>query len=328
MKATAMYFVILLFLSVCTFGESVCTLVADGDGVDNLHESVCYLSCLSNALNKLYSDGEQKLIVNEEIYANTSRILDDMEGRTDESTKYLSVISSVMDGKHDNLEKLISYGNEMGDIVAKVGGLFAEVNESVRVVRKVLPTALIKASKYYTAIAEIERTVWDDVKALESGDQSACIGEKFKSVAELKTMCGDHTCPLTEGLNDRTLKRYGKGCLEINVLNKSGSVIDCINLPRNNLYKNGAGSNSSDLLKWKGEFQNEATRFQLTVEVQNIFGPLLIPFAAGKPPYVLIAVMSNITSLHSQFNKAHNNFTSLLFDIDVTGNVNNTNSTI
>ncbi|RHW66873.1 expression site-associated protein 1 (ESAG1) [Trypanosoma brucei equiperdum] len=317
--------VILILFSICINGKERCTLEDDYEG-KNLHESICYLSCLSNALNKLYADGEQRLFVNEEVYANASRILDDMEGRTGEGTKYLSVISSVMDGKHDNLEKLISYGNEMGDIVAKVGGLFAEVNESVRVVRKEIPGALIKANKYYMAIAEIVGTVWDDVKAVEGSDEEAakCKGENI-GVTDFPTACGDYTCPLRDNVSADAVQKYKDGCLAVTVQN--GSVSECLNKPRDNAYENGAVKNSGDVLLWK-ENDRAATFFQLTVKVQEIFGPLIAPFAAGQPPSALRAMISNITSLYSHFNGIHGNFTSLLLGTNLTTDVDNTNSNI
>nr|AEL79539.1 esag1 [Trypanosoma brucei brucei TREU927]AEL79558.1 esag1 [Trypanosoma brucei brucei TREU927] len=324
MKVTIVELVVWLFSVICTGGtapESHCTLVDDHFG-KNLHESVCYLSCLSNALNKLYSEGEKKVLVNEEVYANASRILDDMEGRAGASSTYLSVISSVMEGGHDKLEKLIYYGNEMGDLVAKVGGLFAEVNESVRAARKVLPSALMKANKYYTAISEIVRTVWDDVKAVQSGKHE-CKDQKFDGVAELEVTCGSHTCPLRDGVSESALQKYKGGCLEINVM--SGSVSECLNLPRTKLYKNGAISSSHGLLKW---YQDEAAKFQLGLRVKNIFDPLIASFAAGQPPSVLDEMMSNITSLYFRFNEVHSNFTSILLANKLKAEVDNTGSTI
>ncbi|EAN80659.1 expression site-associated gene (ESAG) protein, putative [Trypanosoma brucei brucei TREU927] len=301
-----------------------CTLVDDYYG-KNVPESVCYLSCLSNALNKLYNDGEEKLFVNEEVYADASRILDDMEGETAECVKYLSVISGVMEGKHDKLEKLISYGNEMGDLVAKVGGLFADVNESVRAMREVLPSTLITANKYYTAISEIVRTVWDDVKAVKSDDEEVlqCRNGKIISTGEFSVKCSAHTCPLGVNVTESTLKKYKDGCLEINVMTESGQVSKCFNLPRNNLYISGARINSSGVLEWS---QNDSAFFRLIVKVQDIFAPLIAPFSAGKPPSVLLTKMTNITSLYSHFNKVHNNFTSLLRDTNITVNADNTNT--
>nr|CAJ17079.1 expression site-associated gene 1 (ESAG1) protein, putative [Trypanosoma brucei brucei TREU927] len=318
---------VLIVLVVCFTAARECTSLNDYDGI-SLDESVCYLKCLSNALYKLYTDGEKKLFVNEEVYANASRILDDMEGKTGESVKYLSVISRVMAGKHDKLEKLISYGNEMGDLVANVGGLFAEVNESVRAVRKEMPDALIIANKYYTAIAEIARTVWDDVKALESGDQPECTDNKFKSVGRLKTTCGNHTCPLVHNVNDGTLNLYGNGCLDINVLSKSGSVRECFNIPRNKLYRNGVVKGSSDIMKWTGEYGDKATRFQLTIHVQKVFGPLIAPFSVGKPLSSLLEMITNITSLYRSFNAVHRNFALLLLDTNLTESANSTDSPI
>ncbi|EAN76230.1 expression site-associated gene (ESAG) protein [Trypanosoma brucei brucei TREU927] len=304
--------------------EGPCTLV-DDYYKKNLKETLCYLRCLSNALNKLYTDGERKMLVNEEVYANASRILDDMEGKTGESTKYLSVVSSAMGDQRKKMEKLISYGNEMGDLVAKVGGLFSEVNESVRAVRKYLPDALTTANKYYASIAEITRTAWDDVKAVEAGGTAKCEERTFQRVKGLLTPCADQTCPLAKTVNESTLKTYKDGCLAVTVQN--GSVRECFNLPRDNLYRSGAVKNSNDALEWK-EVRDRGASFQLKVKVQEIFGPLITPFAAGQPPSMLLGMVSNITSLHSQFNKVHNNFTSLLFDIDVAGNVTTANSSI
>ncbi|CAJ16731.1 expression site-associated gene 1 (ESAG1) protein, putative [Trypanosoma brucei brucei TREU927] len=326
MKVVIVELVISLLLVVYVCGaeeDGTCRLVADSGGHSHLNESVCYLSCLSSALNKLYTDGERKMLVNEEVYANASRILDDMEGKTGESTEYLSVISGVMESEHDKLEKLITYGNEMGDFVAKAGGLFAEVNESVREVRKVLPSALMEANKYYAAIAEITRTLWDDAKAVKSDDEEVlqCRNGKIISTGEFAVKCSAHTCPLEANVTESNLKMYKDGCLEINVM--GGSVSKCFNLPRNNLYISGARINSSGVLEW---FENGASFFRLIVKVQDIFAPLIAPFAAGKPPSVLLTKMTNITSLYSQFNKVHNNFTSLLLENNITGNVNKTRS--
>ncbi|RHW74314.1 expression site-associated 1 (ESAG 1) protein [Trypanosoma brucei equiperdum] len=290
---------------------------------NNLRESVCYLKCISDALNKLYTDGEQKLLVNEGVHANASRILDDMESKTGESTTYLSIISGVMESKHDKLEKLISYGNTMGNLVAKAGGLFAEVNESVRAVRNTLPTALLTANKYYTAIAEITRTVWDDVKALPADDNPKCENRDFQRVEEFQVRCGAHTCPLSDGVNESALQKYKGHCLDVNVA--SGSVSECFNLPRNKLYKSGVVNDSREALDWH-DHRDDATFFQLEISLRSIFAPLIIPFDAGKPPSILLTVMSNITSLYSRFNEVHSNFTSLLLDINVTDNADNTNS--
>nr|CAQ57476.1 expression site-associated gene 1 (ESAG1) protein [Trypanosoma brucei brucei]CAQ57488.1 expression site-associated gene 1 (ESAG1) protein [Trypanosoma brucei brucei] len=325
MKVTIVELVVWLFsvnFFVVVAEESRWTLVDDFHG-KNLHESVCYLSCLSNALNKLYSEGERRLFVNEEVYANASRILDDMEGKTGESVKYLSVISGVMEGKHDKLEKLISYGNAMGDLVAKVGGLFAEVNESVRAVRKVLPSALIRANKYYTSVAEIVRTVWDDVAVVKQRDKAKCTAQSFGSVGELKTECGAHTCPLKEGVREGALQKYKGGCLQVYVL--AGSVSECFNLPRDNLYKTGAVKYSSDGTDW---YENGNTSFQLTVNVQKIFTPLIASFGVGIAPSVLAEMINNITSLQSRFNEVHSNFTSILLADNLTADVDNTDSTI
>nr|P04477.1 RecName: Full=VSG expression site-associated protein 117A; AltName: Full=ESAG protein; Flags: Precursor [Trypanosoma brucei brucei]AAA30190.1 expression site associated protein (ESAG) [Trypanosoma brucei]CAQ57318.1 expression site-associated gene 1 (ESAG1) protein [Trypanosoma brucei brucei]CAQ57330.1 expression site-associated gene 1 (ESAG1) protein [Trypanosoma brucei brucei] len=325
MKVTIVELVVWLFsvnFFVVVAEESRWTLVDDHYG-KNLHESVCYLRCLSNALNKLYSEGERRLFVNEEVYANASRILDDMEGKTGESTTYLSVVSSEMGGENNKLEKLISYGNAMGDLVAKVGGLFAEVNESVRAVREEIPSALIRANKYYTAIAEITRTVWDDVNRPLQQDKATCGDQKVTGVGELKTECGAHTCPLSDGVNESALQKYKGGCLEINVM--SGSVSECFNLPRNKLYRSVALSSSHGFLKW---YQDEAKRFQLGLRVKNIFGPLIASFGVGQPPSVLAEMINNITSLQSRFNEVHSNFTSILLADNLTADVDNTDSTI
>ncbi|RHW74232.1 expression site-associated 1 (ESAG1) protein [Trypanosoma brucei equiperdum] len=317
MKVTIAELVVLLFSVICIDGreESGCTLITDYHGDAPLSESVCYLSCLSDALNNLYSDGEKRLFVNEEVYANAFRILDDMEEKTAESVRYLSIISSVvMVEKNNRLEKLISHGNAMGDLVAKAGGLFAEVNESVRAVRKEIPGALIKVNKYYTAIAEITRTVWDDVKAVESGKHE-CKDQEFRGVKEFEVTCGDNACPLRDGVSEGALKHYKSGLLEINVMTKSGKVSECLNLPRNNLYLNGAINSSHGLLKWH---QDSTEMFQLELRVKNIFNPLIASFAAGQSPSVLAEMMSNITSLYFRFNEVHRNFTSLLVNPNLT----------
>ncbi|CAJ16726.1 expression site-associated gene (ESAG) protein, putative; expression site-associated gene 1 (ESAG1) protein, putative [Trypanosoma brucei brucei TREU927] len=323
MKVAVFQWLIWAFLMACACGKDDYTLVTDHEGDAPLNESVCYLSCLSDALNNLYSDSEKRLFVNEEVYANASRILDDMEGKSGESTKYLSVISSVISKQNDKLEKLISYGNEMGDLVANVGGLFSEVNESVRAVREVLPSALIRANKYYTAIAEIVRTVWDDVNRPLKQDEAKCGNQNFGSVGEPKNECVYRTCPLGDGVSEDTLQHYKKGGIEINV--QTGSVSECFNRPRDNLYRNGAEKHSSDVLKW---LEGETTRLQLTVEVQKIFGPLIVPFAAGQSPSALRAMMSNITFLYSHFKEVHSNFTLMLHDTNITDNLNSTHSTI
>nr|AAA30194.1 expression site-associated gene product (ESAG1-U1EC) [Trypanosoma brucei] len=214
--------------------------------------------------------------------------------------------------KNNRLEKLISHGNAMGDLVAKAGGLFAEVNESVRAVRKEIPGALIKVNKYYTAIAEVTRTVWDDVKAVESGKHE-CKDQEFRGVKEFEVTCGDNACPLRDGVSEGALKHYKNGLLEINVM--SGSVSKCLNLPRNNLYKSGAINSSHGLLKWH---QDSAEMFQLELRVKNIFNPLIASFAAGQPPSVLAEMMANITSLYFRFNEVHRNFTSLLVNPNLT----------
>ncbi|RHW71175.1 expression site-associated 1 (ESAG1) protein [Trypanosoma brucei equiperdum] len=328
MKVTIAELVVLLFSVICIDGkeESECTVITDYHGDAPLNEAVCYLSCLSDALNNLYSDGETKLFVNEEVYANASRILNDMESKTGESTTYLSVIGGSTEGKHDKLENLISYGNEMGDLVTKAGGLFAEVNESVREVRKEIPDALIKANKYFTAIAEVARTVWDDVNAVEGSDEEAakCKGEKI-GVTDFPTACGDYTCPLRDNVSADAVQKYKDGCLAVTVQNDS--VSECLNKPRDNVYENGAVKNSGDVLLWK-ENDRAATFFQLTVKVQEIFGPLIGPFSAGQPPPVILEVMSNITSLYSHFNRVHGNFTSFLRGTNLTDNANISNSAI
>nr|CAJ16924.1 expression site-associated gene (ESAG), putative; expression site-associated protein 1 (ESAG1), putative [Trypanosoma brucei brucei TREU927] len=298
--------------------EGRCTLV-DDHFKNNLHESLCYVKCLSEALSKLYSNGERRLLVNEEVYANASRILDDMEGKTGESTTYLSVISSVMDGKHDKLEKLIYYGNEMGDLVAKVGGLFSEVNESVRSVRKEMPGSLIKTNKYYTAIAEIVRTVWDDVKAAERDDAAECKDQNIQIVKELPTTCSDQTCPLVDAVGKNALQKYKDGCIEIIVQKAPGRVRKCFNLPRNSLYSGGAVKDSSDKVQWKKE---EADQFQLTLHVQQIFDLLTGSFTIGKQPSELLFMMSNFTSFYNRFCEIHENFTSLLFDTNLSDGLN------
>ncbi|AAZ10092.1 expression site-associated gene (ESAG) protein, putative [Trypanosoma brucei brucei TREU927] len=330
MKVVAVELIILYFFVICIGGEEEggkCRLVADVGGFAHINVSLCYLHCLSNALNKLYTDGEQRLFVNEEVYANASRILDDMEGKTGESTTYLSVFSSSMGEQNDKLEKLISYGNEMGDLVAKVGGLFAEVNESVREVRNELPNTLIKANKYYTAIAVITKTVWNDVKAVGlDSDMAKCSRQEFSAVENFEASCGDQTCPLENSVTESSLQKYKDGCLTITILN--GSVSECLNRLRDNLYRSGAVQSSRKILEWRGEDRHGAFYFQLTLEIQQIFSTLITPFAAGKPPFALLDMMANITSLNSHFNWVHGNFTSLLLDIGVAGNVSNTNSTI
>nr|CAJ16268.1 expression site-associated gene 1 (ESAG 1), putative [Trypanosoma brucei brucei TREU927] len=323
MKTIVVEWVVSVLFAICFANadeEGPCTSVDDYP-VYRLNESVCYLKCLSDALNKLYTDGERKLLVNEEVYANASRIIDNIEGKTGESVTYLSVISGVMKGKHDKLEKLISYGNTMGDLVAKVGGLFAEVNESVRAVREDVPTALMTANKYYAAIAEIARTVWDDVKGLGGHGKHEC--EDIVGVKEFQLLCPDHTCPLKEGVNESALQKYKDGCLDINVLN--GSVSECFNVPRSSLYKNGGVNKSKEGTNW---YSPKADFFQLKVEVQKIFGPLIAPFSSGLQPFVLAEMMSNITSLYSHFKEVHSNFTSMLHDTNISENVNSTHSTI
>nr|AAA30195.1 expression site-associated gene product (ESAG1-U1EC) [Trypanosoma brucei] len=325
MKASIVGLVILEFFVMCIGGaedEGPCPLV-DDHFKNNLRKSVCYLKCISDALNKLYTDGEQKFLVNEEVYANASRILDDMEGKTGESTKYLSAISGVIDGEYGKLEKLIFYGNTIGDLVDKVGGLFSEVNESVRAVREVLPSALIKVNKYYTAVAEITRTVWDDLKAMKERGTGECEDQITREVVVLPATCADHTCPLRDRVSKDTIQKYKDGCLAVTV--QSGSVSGCFNRPRDNIYKNGVIESSDDVLKWHDQ---GATVFQLTVKVEDIFGPLIAPFSAWQPPSVLLTKMTNITYLYSHFNKVQSKFTSLLLDTNLIVNVNSSNSTI
>ncbi|AAZ10609.1 expression site-associated gene (ESAG) protein, putative [Trypanosoma brucei brucei TREU927] len=323
MKVEIVELAILLSFIICVDGENVehnCKTV-DDYYFRNINESVCYLSCLSNALNKLYSDGEKRLFVNEEAYANASRILDDMEGKTGESTKYLSVISSVMEGEHDKLEKLISYGNQMGDLAAKAGGLFVEVNESVRAVRKEIRDALIQANKYYTAVAEIAGTVWafDGQKVVE-GDHK-CDLEASKKTVEFQSKCSAHTCPLRNGVNKSTLQQYKNGCLEISVMHSH--IVDfCHQSPRNVLYVSGAVKDSGNALKWK-----PGHAFFLTIEVKGIFSSLIASFTAGHPPPVLLAMVSNMTLLYSLFSETYSNFTSLLLGTSITDNLNSTDST-
>ncbi|EAN77446.1 expression site-associated gene (ESAG) protein, putative [Trypanosoma brucei brucei TREU927] len=323
MRVVILEWTILILLIVGAYGDNDHALVADYEGDAPLSETVCYLRCLSDALNKLYTDGEKKLLVNEEVYANVSRILDSMEAKTGESVKYLSVISGAMVGESEKLEKLISYGNTMGDLVAKVGGLFAEVNESVRTVRKEIPDALIKANKYYTSIAEIVRTVWDDLKAIPTSIDPKCENGEFDGVKEFEVKCGDSSCPLRNGVSEDALKHYKRGRIEVNVLN--GSVSRCLNLQRKNLYKNGAEKHSSEVLKWP---QDDATFFQLKLEVQSMFGPLIVSFAAGRTTSALLEMVENITSLRSRFKEIHSDFTSLLLNPNSTDNVNSTDSTI
>ncbi|SCU72490.1 ESAG protein, putative [Trypanosoma equiperdum] len=215
----------------------------------------------------------------------------------------------------------------MGDLVAKVGGLFAEVNESLRAVREVLPSALIKANKYYTAIAEITRTVWDDLKAVDvnSEEKDKCESEALKGVTELPTACGDQACPLREGLNESTLKKYKSGCLEVNVMTQSGKVSTCFNLPRNNLYMSSAVEGANGEVQWVKSTPNE---FQFILEVQKIFTPLIGPFGAGQLPSVLLATLSNITFFRSRFDEVHSSFTSLLLGTNLTDNLNGTDFAI
>ncbi|RHW73577.1 ESAG protein [Trypanosoma brucei equiperdum] len=176
------------------------------------------------------------------------------------------------------------------------------------------------------AIAEIVGTVWDDVKAVEGSDEEAakCKGEKI-GVTDFPTACGDYTCPLRDNVSADAVQKYKDGCLAVTVQNVSLS--ECLNKPRDNAYENGAVKNSGDVLLWK-ENDRAATFFQLTVKVQEIFGPLIAPFAAGQPPSALRAMISNITSLYSHFNGIHGNFTSLLLGTNLTTDVDNTNSNI
>ncbi|AAZ10287.1 expression site-associated gene (ESAG) protein, putative [Trypanosoma brucei brucei TREU927] len=324
MKIKIVGLVVFFFVTFGVAEESYCTSIDDDKGT-NLNQSVCYLKCLSDALNKLYTDGERKLFLNEEVYANASRMLDDMEGKTGESVIYLSVISSVMVEENDKLENLISYGNAMGDLVAKAGGLFAEVNESVRAVRNAIPGALITSNKYYTAIAEIARTVWDDVKAVSNDEGPECKKGALKGVRGFPVVCVDQTCPLLTGVNEITLQKYRGGCLQIDVLTGSGSVSKCLNLPRDNLYKGGAVKNSTGLINWR---ENGPAFFQLQIYVEEIFDPLIEPFTSGKAPPELLDMMANITLLQSYFNDIHRNFTSLQFSTNNIDNMKSTNFTI
>ncbi|AAZ11572.1 expression site-associated gene (ESAG) protein, putative [Trypanosoma brucei brucei TREU927] len=321
MKITIVELVILLFFAVNIDGEGgACMLLADVENDVSLDESVCYLSCLSSALSKLYTDGERKMFVNEEVYANASRILDDMEWKSGESATYLSVISGVMEGKHDKLEKLISYGSAMGDLVAKVGGLFVGVNESVRAVRNAVPDALITANKYYTAAAEVERTVWDDVKGMEAPRMSAeCSDPVFTNVAGYKVICPDYVCPFNHGVTAAAFRKYKNECLEITVYypNKCRAQ----GLPRGKLYGNGIVKNLTTLLEWR----DDHSYFQLTLKIRQMLDPLIVPFASGFPPSVLVGTLSNITSLYSHFNEVYSNFTSLLLGTNTPENVNRTN---
>ncbi|CBH11487.1 expression site-associated gene (ESAG) protein,putative [Trypanosoma brucei gambiense DAL972] len=321
--AAAGYLFFIIFVLSFSVAEE-CMLVADVEGEASLNESVCYLSCLSNALSKLYTDGEQRMLVSEEVYANASRILDDMEGKAGECVKYLSAISGVMEGKHDKLEKLISYGNEMGDLVAKVGGLFSDVNESVRAVRKKLPDALMKANKYYTSVAEVVRTVWDDVKGVGSLESRlVCDNPVFESVRKYHSTCPDYKCPFDGGVSTDAFRKYKNECLEIVVYYYDRCRAQ--ELPRDRLYRGGIVGALPALLDWGGREHNY---FKLILEIRQMFAPLISPLASGLPPSVLLATISNITSYYTHFNKVHANFTSLLIDADLTDNVNGTNFTI
>ncbi|SCU70601.1 expression site-associated gene (ESAG) protein, putative [Trypanosoma equiperdum] len=326
MKVTIAELVVLLFSVICIDGkeDNGCTLITDYHGDAPLSESVCYLSCLSDALNNLYSDGEKRLFMNEEVYANAFRILDDMEGRAGESVRYLSIISVAMVEENNRLEKLISHGNAMGDLVAKAGGLFAEVNESVRAVRKEIPGALIKVNKYYTAIAEVTRTVWDDIKGVGLVNAKfECKDPVFESVGEYQATCPDYRCPFNDGVNVDAFQKYKNECLEITV-----SYFDkcrAQKLPRDILYGNGIVVDSRSFLEWRDNGHNY---FQLILKIRQIFVPLIGPFAAGQPPPVILEIMSNITSLYSHFNRVHEIFTSFLRGTNLTDSANISNSAI
>nr|CAQ57447.1 expression site-associated gene 1 (ESAG1) protein [Trypanosoma brucei brucei] len=307
--------------------ESHCTRVGDYQEHAPLTEAVCYLRCLSDALNKLYSEGERRLFVNEEVYANAARVLDDMEGRAGASLKYLSVIRGVMERGHDKLEKLISCGNKMGDLLTKAGGLFAALEDSVKEVRKEIPGALIKTNKYYTSVAEIVRTVWTDVGEILYGDSKGrryCKTSKVEGVGEFKTECGPHTCPFASKVDAAALNKYKGHCLYVG---SNGYVRECFHLPRNSLYEHGPVNTLGDALEWEENWSG-SLGFELTVKVDKIFGPLIASFGVGIAPSVLAEMINNITSLQSRFNEVHSNFTSLLLTTKLKTDVDNTDSTI
>nr|CAQ57438.1 expression site-associated gene 1 (ESAG1) protein [Trypanosoma brucei brucei] len=328
MKVEIVELVVLLFSVTCVdawLQGADCTRVADHKEHAPVTEAVCYLRCLSDALNKLYTEGENKLLVTEEVYANASRILDDMEGRAGASLKYLSVIRGVMERGHDKLEKLISCGNAMGDLVSKVGGLFAALEDSVKEVRKEIPGALIEANKYYTSVAEIVRTVWDDVgEIVWNRTEAECGRQKVEGVGELKTECGAHTCPLAEAVRESALHEYKGHCLYVGRLSY---LRHCFNLPRGRLYRHGPVNTLGDALEWE-ENWSDYMNFELTVKVQKIFGPLIASFDVGIAPSTLAEMINNITSLQSRFNEVHSNFTSLLLTTKLKTEVYNTDSTI
>nr|CAQ57307.1 expression site-associated gene 1 (ESAG1) protein [Trypanosoma brucei brucei] len=328
MKVEIVELVVLLFSVTCVdawLQGADCTRVADHKEHAPVTEAVCYLRCLSDALNKLYTEGENKLLVTEEVYANASRILDDMEGRAGASLKYLSVIRGVMERGHDKLEKLISCGNAMGDLVSKVGGLFAALEDSVKEVRKEIPGALIEANKYYTSVAEIVRTVWDDVgEIVWSSTKAQCGSQEVKGVGELKTECGAHTCPLKVGVNESGLDKYKGHCLYVG---RHSYLRGCFGLPRGRLYRHGPVNTLGDALEWEENWSGNMG-FELTVKVQKIFGPLIASFDVGIAPSTLAEMINNITSLQSRFNEVHSNFTSLLLTTKLKTEVYNTDSTI
>nr|CAQ57462.1 expression site-associated gene 1 (ESAG1) protein [Trypanosoma brucei brucei] len=328
MKVTIAELVVLLFFVTCVDAwpqGADCTRVGDYKEHAPLTEAVCHLRCLSDALNKLYTEGERKMLVTEEVYANASRILDDMEGRAGASLKYLSVIRGVMERGHDKLEKLISCGNKMGNLVAKVGGLFAALEDSLKEVRKEIPGALIKTNKYYTSVAEIVRTVWEDVGEILWNDTEAkCGSQKVEGVGELKTECGAHTCPLAEAVRESALHEYKGHCLYVG---RHGYVRDCFHRPRNSLYEHGPVNTLGDALVWDDNDPNPMY-FELTVKVDKIFGPLIASFGVGIAPSTLAEMINNITSLQSRFNEVHSNFTSLLLAANLMADVDNTDSTI
>nr|CAQ57342.1 expression site-associated gene 1 (ESAG1) protein [Trypanosoma brucei brucei]CAQ57357.1 expression site-associated gene 1 (ESAG1) protein [Trypanosoma brucei brucei] len=328
MKVTIAELVVLLFSVTCVDAwpqGADCTRVGDYKEHAPVTEAVCYLRCLSDALNKLYSEGEKKLLVTEEVYANASRILDDMEGRAGASLKYLSVIRGVMERGHDKLEKLISCGNKMGDLVSKVGGLFAALEDSVKEVRKEIPGALIKTNKYYTSVAEIVRTVWEDVgEILWNSTEAKCGSQKVEGVKEFKTECGPHTCPFAKTVRQSGLDKYKGHCLYVG---RNSYLRHCFNLPRNSLYVHGPVNTLGDALEWEENWSGYLG-FELTVNVQKIFTPLIASFGVGIAPSVLAEMINNITSLQSRFNEVHSNFTSLLLTTKLKTEVYNTDSTI
>nr|P04478.1 RecName: Full=VSG expression site-associated protein 221A; AltName: Full=ESAG protein; Flags: Precursor [Trypanosoma brucei brucei]AAA30191.1 expression site associated protein (ESAG) [Trypanosoma brucei]CAD21890.1 ESAG1 [Trypanosoma brucei]CAQ57292.1 expression site-associated gene 1 (ESAG1) protein [Trypanosoma brucei brucei] len=329
MKVEIVELVVLLFSVTCVdawLQGADCTRVADHKEHAPVTEAVCYLRCLSDALNKLYSEGEKKLLVTEEVYANASLILDDMEGRAGESSTYLSVIRGVMEEQTDRLEKLISYGNKMGNLVAKAGGLFAALEDSLKEVRKEIPGALIKTNKYYTSVAEIVRTVWEDVgEILWKETEAKCGSQKVEGVGEIQTECGAHTCPFADnGVAASAVDKYKGHCLYVG---RNSYLRHCFNLPRGRLYRHGPVNTLGDALEWE-ENWSDYMNFELTVKVQKIFGPLIASFDVGIAPSTLAEMINNITSLQSRFNEVHSNFTSILFTTKLKTEVYNTDSTI